>query len=154
MRHNLSIEGYLQEVTIPLRLSCVADSGWPAVLSLWYLYEDGALYCATPETARVVAYLTAEPRCAFEVAADQPPYCGVRGRSVAIIEPERGLEILERLLFRYLGGIDNPLATRLLSRSEPEVAIRLEPRSYHSWNFTSRMEQFADPSLQKLCPER
>ncbi len=153
MKNSVSVARFLQSIKIPLRLSCLSDSGWPAVLSLWYLFEDGALYCATPQKARVVSYLTGEARCAFEVAADQPPYCGVRGRAVATIEQERGAEILERLLHRYLGGIDNTLARRLMSRSEPEVAIRLEPRSYHSWNFTSRMEEFAHPSVQKLCPE-
>ena len=110
MTTTVSIEQFLTEVQIPLRLSCMSNSGWPAVISLWYLYEEGNLYCATPEAAKVVAYLNEEPRCAFEIAADQPPYCGVRSRALATIEPERGLEILERLLERYLGGTDNALA--------------------------------------------
>lgn len=33
-----SIEQYLREIQIPLRLSRVSISGWPVVLSLWYLY--------------------------------------------------------------------------------------------------------------------
>ena len=101
---NVSLERYLAETRIPLRLSCLSDSGWPVVLSLWYLFEDGHLYCATPQTAKVVGYLTGEPRCAFEIASDLPPYCGVRGRALATIEQARGVEILERLLERYLGG--------------------------------------------------
>jgi nitroimidazol reductase NimA-like FMN-containing flavoprotein (pyridoxamine 5'-phosphate oxidase superfamily) len=148
-----SIEQYLKEIQIPLRLSCVSTSGWPVVLSLWYLYEDGHLFCATPQAARVVSYLKEESRCAFEVASDQPPYCGVRGRAMASIEEDRGVEILERLLVRYLGDVDNKLAVQLLSRKEPEVAIRLKPQSYYAWNFSDRMASSLRDGIQKYCPD-
>ncbi len=148
-----SIQNYLQAITIPLRLSCVDETGWPVVLSLWFLYEDGCFYCATPERAKVVGYLRREPRCAFEVAADEPPYCGVRGRAVATIDQETGLETLARLLVRYLGGTDNPLAETLLSRDEPEVAIRLEPQTFHTWNFSQRMKGSTPSVDDKLCPD-
>ena len=153
MLTNVDVESYLAEARIPVRLSCVTQAGWPVVLSLWYLFEDGNLYCATQESAKVVGYLRAEARCAFEVAADEPPYCGVRGPALASIEAARGPEILERLLHRYLGGIDNPLAEQLLSKKESEVAIRLEPQSQYVWNFGERMiDSLADVS-PKICPE-
>ena len=150
---NGSVEHYLRETLIPLRLSCVSSTGWPVVLSLWYLFEEGYLYCATPQKARVIGYLTGNPRCAFEIASDQPPYCGVRGRALATIEPERGLEILESLLKRYLRGTDNALAEQLLGRSLTEVAIRLEPLNYHTWNFTNRMAGSVPGQADKLCPD-
>jgi nitroimidazol reductase NimA-like FMN-containing flavoprotein (pyridoxamine 5'-phosphate oxidase superfamily) len=150
---NVSLERYLAETRIPLRLSCIADSGWPVVLSLWYLFEGGHLYCATPKSAKVVSYLVREPRCAFEVASDLPPYCGVRGRALATIEEERGLEILERLLERYLGSKDNALARRLLSRTQPEVAIHLDPQSTYTWNFSERMADVAADTVEKSCPD-
>ena len=152
MNNSISIEKYLQETKIPIRLSCVMESGWPVVLSLWYLFEEGSLFCATPENARVVSYLHAEPRCSFEVASDQPPYCGVRGRAIAMIDRERGVEILERLLFRYLGDVDNPLAKKLLGRTGFEVAIRLEPQNFYTWNFTNRMADSLARESAKICP--
>ena len=152
MNNSISIENYLQKTKIPIRLSCVTESGWPAVLSLWYLFEKGSLYCATPENAKVVSYLHAEPRCSFEVASDQPPYCGVRGRAIAVIDRERGVEILERLLYRYMGGVDNPLAKKLLGRLGPEMAIRLEPQNFYSWNFTNRMADSLASKNAKICP--
>lgn len=135
------IEQYLAEMKIPLRLSCVTDSGWPVVLSLWYLYEDGHLYCATQESAKVVDYLEQDSRCGFEVAGDKPPYRGVRGQATAVILPDQGLEILSRLLIRYLGGTDNLLAEKLLSRSTPEVALRITPINHATWDFTKRMKK-------------
>jgi len=148
-----SIEQYLKDIQIPLRLSCISTSGWPVVLSLWYLYGDGNLFCATPQSAKVVSYLKGESRCAFEVASDQPPYCGVRGRAVASIDDDLGTEILERLLVRYLGDTDNQLALQLLARKQPEVAIRLTPQSYYSWNFSDRMANLPVEAPLKICPD-
>ena len=110
------------------------------------------MYCATPQNAKVVAYLAQEPRCGFEVSADQPPYCGVRGRALAKIDEYRGLEILERLLVRYLGGLNNSLAKSLLTRPNPEVAIRFEPQSSYTWNFSGRMADSLVGINGKICP--
>jgi nitroimidazol reductase NimA-like FMN-containing flavoprotein (pyridoxamine 5'-phosphate oxidase superfamily) len=143
---------FLDAMRIPLRLSCVTTSGWPVVLSLWYLHDAGRLYCATLETARVVAYLRREPRCGFEVAADQPPYCGVRGRAVAEIDPAQGQDVLGRLIDRYLGARDNSLARRLLARSQDEVAIVLTPVQVFTWDYRQRMADVAPPQLERICP--
>ena len=153
MKFDDSVKGYLRQTKIPLRLSTVTASGWPLILSLWYLYDDGALYCATPQHARAAAYLALEPRCAFEVAADEPPYCGIRGQALATIDADRGVEILERLLIRYLGGTDNPLGQGLLKRPTPEVAIRLEPQNIFTWNFSDRMASSLKGSVSKICPD-
>lgn len=118
---------YLQQIQIPLRLASVTSSGWPLVISLWYLYENGRFYCASQKTAKIVAHLKREPRCAFEVAADEPPYRGVRGQGKAVIILERGAEMLSRLLERYLQSAASPFAQWLLTRSRQEVAIEIEP---------------------------
>lgn len=146
-------EMYLTQITIPLRLSCVSDGGWPVVLSLWYLYREGKLLCATQVNARVVQYLRQQPRCGFEIAADDPPYCGLRGRGEAEIQPEMGHEVLEQLLLRYTGGLDHNLARRLLAKSANEVAIVITPRKIFSWNYTDRMTNTESSSGSKICPQ-
>ncbi len=146
------VSGYLREAQIPVRLACHTESGWPMVLSLWYLYEDGKLYCATQQSARVVAYLEHDTRCAFEVASERPPYCGVRGQGRATFDHERGGEILERLLKRYLGGTDGDLARMLLAKQENEVAIVIEPMKVFTWDFSQRMQDIQATEVVGLCP--
>ena len=143
---------YLDETVIPLRLACTNRSGWPFVLSLWYLYADGALYCATQSSAKIVAHLHNDPRGAFEIAADLPPYCGIRGQVEAEVLPARGGDVLEQLLHRYLGGTSNSLAKNLLARRATEVAIRLQPISVFAWNFSARMQTSIKPTAKKICP--
>jgi nitroimidazol reductase NimA-like FMN-containing flavoprotein (pyridoxamine 5'-phosphate oxidase superfamily) len=142
---------FMEETVIPLRLACVTESGWPLTLSLWYVYLDGAIYCATQQSARVVRYLGDENRCGFEIASDLPPYCGLRGQARAVIEPEKGADVLEILLKRYLNGIDNQLSRDLLSKKNKEVAIRITPVNITTWNFKDRMKDVAEKNLCKPC---
>lgn len=148
-------EGFLDSVRIPVRLACKTASGWPIVVSLWFVHQDGKLYCATQKSARVVSYLQHDHRVGFEIAEDRPPYCGVRGQAVAAVDETIGREILERLLQRYLGGTDNPLAQKLMAKADREVAIVLDPVQVFSWDFSTRMEAVfpQDGSVQpKVCP--
>ena len=150
-------EDYLKSARIPIRLACVTDSGWPVVISLWFTYRDGLLYCATRSGARVVKYLEADPRCAFEIAADKPPYCGVRGQARARIDSEMGIDILEELIELYIGNEDNKLAENLLKYSDEEVAIVIEPVNAFEWDFSGRMKDSLDAMLERFqseCPQK
>ncbi len=145
------VKDYLNQTIIPLRLSGTNTFGWPFVMSLWYVSLNEKIYLATIKSAKVVKYLSNNPKCAFEIASDIPPYCGIRGQAKADINESKGDEILKILLNRYLGGIDNPLAQQLLSRSEQEVAIELTPIKLYQWNYSDRMHDSIQYS-EKICP--
>lgn len=145
-------EQYLRETVIPMRLACATQSGWPMVLSLWYLYEDGCLKCATQASARVVAYLRNDPRCAFEIAGDVPPYCGVRGQARATIDDAAGPDMLESLLVRYVGDLELPLAQQLLKRKNAEIALVIRPLQVFAWDFSDRMADSFPDLPAKVCP--
>jgi nitroimidazol reductase NimA-like FMN-containing flavoprotein (pyridoxamine 5'-phosphate oxidase superfamily) len=133
------IESFLQQAAIPVRLACLAANGAPLICSLWYLYDEGAIWCATQQDARLVTWLRADPRCAFEVAGDDPPYRGVRGQGDAVLSAADGPAVLGRLIDRYLGTRDSGFARWLLSRQDGEVAIRIDPHWLTSWDFSRRM---------------
>jgi nitroimidazol reductase NimA-like FMN-containing flavoprotein (pyridoxamine 5'-phosphate oxidase superfamily) len=133
------VDRYLRETVAPIRLACIAGQGWPLVLSLWFEYDGGVLWCATHSRSHVASHLKHDGRVAFEVSPNEPPYRGVRGRGRATLEAERGDTVLRRLLRRYLGGEDSDLARWLLSRSHEELAVRIEPSSMQSWDYTRRM---------------
>ena len=133
------ISSFLDGSLIPMRLAVHDSSGSPWVVSLWFLHENDAIWCATNRHAKLVSYLQAHPQCGFEIAGDTPPYRGVRGKGQATLDFERGDEILRRLLRRYGILLDSKLAKSLLEKSEQEVAICIKPSRISSWDFTERM---------------
>jgi len=94
------VREFLAEARIPMRLAANTDSGFPIVLSLWFLAEEDELLAVVHRDARIAKRLTADPRCAFEIAPNEPPYRGVRGQAIASLDPNRASSLLERLLGR------------------------------------------------------
>jgi len=133
------IERFLEESRAPIRLACNGACGHPVLASLWFVPLDGKLWCATQRTAKVVSHLRRDPRCAFEVSVESPPYRGVRGQGVAMLHEDRGEEILRILIDRYLRDSTSRLARFLLTRVEHETAIAIEPQTLVSWDYQERM---------------
>lgn len=133
------VAAHLEQAVIPLRLAVLGAAGAPLLLSLWFLPSEGALWCATSGKARVVHHLRRDPRCGFEVAADTPPYRGVRGQGRASLHAADGADILSRLLRRYRIAPDSRLARMLTARADQETAIRIDPDRVTSWDFSQRM---------------
>lgn len=129
---------FLESAVVPLRLACNGSTGTPILASLWFVPEDGRLWCATQRSARIVSLLREDPRCAFEVAQDAPPYCGVRGQGEAVLDEARGAVVLDRLIERYVDPASD-FAKWLRSRANEEVAIGIEPSRTLSWDFAERM---------------
>ena len=74
------IETFFAQAAIPMRLSVISKAGWPVVLSLWFLFEDGVLKCASRGHSKVILFLQSNPRCGLEIAGESPRImvCGVR----------------------------------------------------------------------------
>ena len=133
------INGFLDKSVIPVRLSAVSDSGWPVIVSLWYLHEDGAILCATRGASRIAGLVAKNPRVAFEVAGEKPPYFGIRGQGNATVSPDTDAAVLSRLADRYLGPGESRFRNWLLENAEDEVAITIRPTRVMSWDYRKRM---------------
>jgi nitroimidazol reductase NimA-like FMN-containing flavoprotein (pyridoxamine 5'-phosphate oxidase superfamily) len=138
------IAQFLQDSRYPMRLACVGADGYPRVVSVWFIYEQERLFCASHGSSQLVSLLRANGRIGFEVATNDPPYCGVRGQGDAVLTEAGGARMLERLLDRFLGRLDSPLAKWLLSRSEEELLITVTPRRWFSWDYRQRMGDGSD----------
>ena len=134
------VQEFLAEARIPMRLAANTDSGFPVILSLWFLPEEHELLAAVHRNARIAKRLKADARCAFEIAPNEPPYRGVRGWAIASLESEGAPELLERLLNRYLGSGESSLGRFLLARADEELIVRLQPSRIDSWDYSERME--------------
>ena len=130
---------FLNKSIIPLRLAVVGRSGWPVITSLWFIVESDIIWCATHRTAKIIQSLQFNPRCAFEVAPDQPPYRGLRGQAQVELVHDLGGAVLSRLIDRYQRTRDSDLARWLLSRSDEEIALEVTPVRMQAWDYSKRM---------------
>lgn len=129
---------FLDTTIIPIRLATNGSSG-PLVQSLWFAPRGLELWCCTQKTSLLTKRIERDDRVGFEVAADTPPYRGVRGTGVAHLV-DTGVEAtLRTLIERYQGAERTELSDWLVSRVDSEVAIRIEPRTISSWDFSHRM---------------
>jgi nitroimidazol reductase NimA-like FMN-containing flavoprotein (pyridoxamine 5'-phosphate oxidase superfamily) len=134
-----AVEDWLDATVIPLRIATTSSHG-PIVQSLWFQYDDGALWCATQSDSLVAQRTRREPVVGWEVSRDQPPYRGVRGRgTVEVVEDAvAATSTLQSLIKRYgQGGTD--LESWLMRRADTEVALRISDLTVTSWDYSPRM---------------
>jgi nitroimidazol reductase NimA-like FMN-containing flavoprotein (pyridoxamine 5'-phosphate oxidase superfamily) len=130
----------LVNLIVPLRLACLTHSGWPMVVPLWFVFLNDRFYCATQENAKIISYLKKDPRCAFDISTENPPYRGIRGQGKTIINKDHSTEILEIVIQKYIQNKYKNLRKRLLTKREKEVAIEIIPIKKFYWDYTDRMK--------------
>ena len=134
------VNAYLATSTVPLRLASTGEDGFPRVISVWYRFVEGRLVCVAHSNSLLVRLLQKSPKVGFEIAPNEPPYCGVRGQGLATVGADEGNAVLNSLLERYLGGTDSGLAKWLLSRGDDERLVVIEPVKLFSWDYSERMQ--------------
>ncbi|MDX1734339.1 MAG: pyridoxamine 5'-phosphate oxidase family protein [Halioglobus sp.] len=134
---------FLAESVYPMRLACVADDGFPRVVSLWYSLVGEQLLCVSHRSSQLIALLEGNERVGFEVAPNEPPYRGVRGQGTVRLASDADGEVLTHMLQRYLGRSDSKLGRWLLSRADGEMVIRIEPTRMFSWDYSERMDDLS-----------
>lgn len=134
------VEQYLDNTRYPIRLATISGNGIPLVTSVWYLYDNGLIWCAVQNDSDIAKNISEDNRCGFEIGPNNPPYMGVRGQGLAELVPERGEEKLRKLIKRFLDKSNSELADWLLSRTETETAIMIRPEWIYSWDFSGRMK--------------
>lgn len=130
----------LEQSITPLRVACNTDAGFPLIVPLWFVFENGNFYSITYRSAKLLSHLWNDNRVGFEVANNEPPYAGVRGRGEVTLLEGEGDKWLPRLLARYCIKPESSLARGLQQRIDDEITIRLTPLQMSGWDYTPRMK--------------
>ena len=133
------IDEFLASTHWPLRLACQGSDGFPRVASVWFRLQGETLECVSHRDSAIVRLLRRDPRVAFEVSPNEPPYFGVRGQAEASLQPLGDSDALDELVKRYLGDQRSRVGDWLLSRRNEEMLIRLTPARLFSWDYRERM---------------
>ena len=131
------------KLKIPIRIAFVDCNNEPKVISLWYVCINGKIFCATQKSAKIVKHLKENPICGFEIAADSPPYKGLRGKGIVKILENNGKKILRILMDKYLDDKESKLSQFLKDNSKTEVAIEITPKKIINYDYSQRMEGIA-----------
>ena len=134
------INRFIPDIKIPIRLGFIKPNNVPAVISLWYVCNGGKIYCTVQKTAKIVAYLQKNAICGFEIAADKPPYKGMRGEGTVQILNETGAYVLDLLIDKYLGEKESTLSKFLKNNSKTEVALQITPQRIFHYDYSERMK--------------
>ena len=131
---------FLTTRAIPIRIATSTDS-YPTLCSVWYLFDEEKddLLCVSHENSQLVSDLKANNKCAFEIAPNEAPYCGVRGKAIVTLSKEHTLATLSTLIERYLGNTDSRLAKWLIGRIDEEYVLRLTPVQMTTWDYSEIM---------------
>lgn len=130
----------ISDTKIPIRIAFTNNDGIPNVMSLWFVQINEKIYCATQKSAKIIQYLKNNPLCGFEIAADKPPYKGVRGNGSAKILDDMGKDVLKILMKKYLGEKESSLSKFLKSNSHNEVALEITPKNLFYYDYSARMK--------------
>lgn len=129
-----------------LQLATIDDSGYPSIQPLWFLYdkESGKIYISTQKTTRKTRNLSQNSdKIYFSIDDENFPYKGVKGRGVARISEdiEWNRPIIEKIIVKYLGTMDNPLAQMIMENAKKgiQVVIEITPKFFSAWDFGKSM---------------
>lgn len=126
------LDAFLAEERV-LRLATVDEEGWPAVVPLWFVWHDEALWVWNLTRARRTRRLRAGTRCAFTVDAgvDYGELRGASGRLAYAFVPDAEVPLAVRTAFssKYLG------TTEPLEPADHHQWLRLVPLTLRTWDF-------------------
>lgn len=139
------IKNFLSSVKLNVHLGTVDEKGDANIHPTWFYYDSSKeiIYVETSKQAKK----TVNPRKGggkiyFCIDDPNPPYKGVRGKgSVRIHEDvEFNVPIAEKIMVKYLGKIDHPMAQALLDMQRKGLSVILEisPEYYSTWDYSKQ----------------
>ena len=129
------LDAFLTEERV-VRLATLDDDGWPAVVPVWFVWHQGALWVWNLTRAKRTARLEAGTRCAFVVdgGSEYVELRGVSGRLeyAFVAEDEVPDEVRVGFSRKYL-HTDEPVQP-----ADHHRWLRMVPATLASWDFRKR----------------
>ncbi|MDQ2685652.1 MAG: pyridoxamine 5'-phosphate oxidase family protein [Thermoproteota archaeon] len=134
------------ESKLNLQLATIDEEGYPSIQPLWFLYEKetGKIYISTQKITRKVRNLyNNSNKIYFSIDDENFPYKGVKGRGIARIseDVDWNKPIIEKIIIKYLGTLDNSLAQMIIENAKKgiQIVIEITPKFFSAWDFGKSM---------------
>ncbi len=124
-----------------LQIATIDSGGDPVIQPVWYFYDPNVdkIYINTSRESQKVKNMGRRDTVYFSVDEDISPYRCVKGKAKAHVSDDsnRNLAIVEKMVIKYLGGLDHPFSRQMLDQLKrgDSLVIELTPAFYSAWDF-------------------
>jgi nitroimidazol reductase NimA-like FMN-containing flavoprotein (pyridoxamine 5'-phosphate oxidase superfamily) len=138
------IREFLTTKVLMLHLGTVDEKGHSNIHPVAYYYNPSKnrFYILTEKESKKVHNLRQNELIYFCVDDPSPPYKGVRGKGTVVIceDLEFNISIMEKVIPKYSGKLEDPTSQALLEQLKKGEAVVLEitPAYYSAWDFSKQ----------------
>jgi general stress protein 26 len=131
---------FLSESKLNVHIATLDEKGHPNIHPTWYYFDSSKekIYIETSRDSKKALNLRKNNTVYFCVDAPNVPYKGVRGKGTVRIHEdiEYNIPITEKIMLRYLGSAEHPIARTLIGYVKKGDAVILEiiPTYFSTWD--------------------
>ena len=118
---------------VPAHLATLDPAGFPRVIPIWFLWEDGIFYLSSGPQSRHVQDLARDPRAGLCLAVEEGPtetgyrpFRQVMARGYAHVQLDTDANWARKLISKYIPG-EAGVRRAELEAGKPHVVIVLRP---------------------------
>lgn len=131
----------LLNLAIPAHLATLDPAGFPRIIPIWFLWEDGIFYLSSGPQSRHVQDLARDPRAGLcitieegQTEAGYRPFRQIMVRGYAHVQPDTDEIWARKLILKYITGQAGMLRAQRIA-GEPLVVIVLRPERFLTTGF-------------------
>ena len=139
-----AIKDFLTNGKLNVHLGTIDEKGDANIHPAWYYYDcsKNKMYVETSKQAKKTYNLRRNENIYFCIDDPNPPYKGVRGKGRVRINEDIdfNIPIAEKIMIRYLGSLEHPMAQALLDaqRKGQSVVLEISPKYYSTWDYSKQ----------------
>jgi general stress protein 26 len=132
---------FLTTGKLNIHLGTIDEKGHPNVHPTWFYYdtENNRIYIETSKQGKKTSNLRKNEIAYFCIDDPNPPYKGVRGKGGVKIHEDINFNvpIAEKIMIKYLGSTEHPIAQELLNMQKggQSVILEISPKYYSTWDY-------------------
>lgn len=136
------IKDFLANSKLNVHLGTVDEKQEPNIHPTWYYFDtiNNKLYVETSKSSKKISNLVKNKTVYFCIDEPNPPYKGVRGKGKVTIHKDIdfNVSISEKIMLKYLGDLEHPMAKSLLTyvKNGDSVVLEITPSYYSTWDYT------------------
>ena len=136
------INDFLTYSKLNVHLGTIDDKLYPNIYPTWYYFDsaNNKLYVETSKLSKKIDNLRKNKNLYFCIDDPNPPYKGVKGKGICRIHDDvtHNIPIAEKIMTKYLGNIQHPMAQKLMSfvKSGDSVILEIIPLYFSTWDYS------------------